>query len=126
MICYSYNKQSVIILIITVIIFFITVIITIIFIIVVIIVIIVIIIRYKSFTNTKKIEKLQKNNVQNTVKREYIRFNKENDISNASNGTKTKNKVKSVVIIGDSMIKHLNGWDMSTKAHKSECKIYVK
>ena len=36
------------------------------------------------------------------------------------------NEVKSVVIIGDSMIKHLNGWDMSEKVHKSECKIYVK
>ena len=24
------------------------------------------------------------------------------------------------------MIKHLNGWDMSKKAHKSECKIYEK
>ena len=24
------------------------------------------------------------------------------------------------------MIKHLNGWDMSKKVHKSECKVYVK
>ena len=24
------------------------------------------------------------------------------------------------------MIKHLNGWDMPKKVHKSECKIYVK
>ena len=37
-----------------------------------------------------------------------------------------KNEVKSVVIIRDRMIKHLNGWNMSKKAHKSECKIYVK
>ena len=53
----------------------------------------------------------------------------------ASNSTKTKenkkdqnknNQVKSVVIIGDSMIKHLNGWDLPKKFHKSECKIYVK
>ena len=37
----------------------------------------------------EKIEKkLQKNNVQNTVKREHIRVDKENDISNASNSTK--------------------------------------
>ena len=65
----------------------------------------------------------------------HIRVDKENDISNASNSTKTdenkkdqnrNNEVKSVVIIGDSMIKHLNGWDMSKKAHKSECKVYVK
>ena len=80
-------------------------------------------------------EKLQKNNVQNTVTGEHIRVDKENDISNASNSTKTdenkkdqnrNNEVKSVVIIGDSMIKHLNGWDMSKKVHKSECKVYVK
>ena len=64
-----------------------------------------------------------------------MKVDKENDISNASNSTKTdknkkdqnrNNEVKSVVIIGDSMIKHLNGWDMSKEVHKSECKIYVK
>ena len=63
-------------------------------------------------------EKLQKNNVQNTVTGEHIRVDKEKDISKASNRTKTgknkkdqnrNNKVKSVVIIGDSMIKHLDG-----------------
>ena len=106
-------------------------------IIITIIIIIIIIIRYKSFTNTRKNRKkeLQKNNVQNTVTGEHIRVDKENDISNASNSTKTdenkkdqnrNNEVKSVVIISDSMIKHLNGWDMSKKAHKSECKLYVK
>ena len=33
-----------------------------------------------------------------------------------------------VVILGggDSMIKHLNGWDIAKKVHKSKCKIYVK
>ena len=50
----------------------------------------------------------------------------ENEVSNASNSTKTdenmkdqnlNNEVKSVAIIGDSMIKHLNGWDMSKKVH---------
>ena len=80
-------------------------------------------------------EKLQKNNGQNTVTGEHTRVDKENDISNASNSTKTdenkkdqnrNNEVKSVVIIGDSMIKHQNGWDMSQKVHKSECKVYVK
>ena len=84
----------------------------------------------------EKIEKqLRKNNVQNTVTRKHIKIGKENDISNASNGTKTdenkkdqnrNNKVKSVVITGDSMIKHMNSWDMSKKVHKSECKVYVK
>ena len=37
-----------------------------------------------------------------------------------------KLKIKSVVIIGDSMIRHLNGWDMSKNVHKSERKIYIK
>ena len=38
--------------------------------------------------------KLQKNNVQNTVTGEHIRFDKENDISNASNSTKTDENKK--------------------------------
>ena len=103
----------------------------------IIIIIIIIIIRYKSFTNTRKNRKKewQKNNDQNTVTGEHIRVDKENDISNASNSAKTdenkkdqnrNSEVKSVVIINDSMIRHLNGWDMSKKAHKSECKLYVK
>ena len=80
-------------------------------------------------------EKLQKNNIQNTVTGEHIRVDKKNDIPNAINSTKSNenkkdqnrnNKVKSVVIIGDSMIKHLNGWDMSKKVQKSECSVYVK
>ena len=80
-------------------------------------------------------EKLQKNNCQNTVKGEHARVDKENDISNVNNSSKIdenkkdqngNNEVKSIVIIGDSMIKHLNGWDMSKKVHKSECKVYVK
>ena len=72
-----------------------------------------------SYTNllstTEKIEKnIQKNNVQNNVKKEYIGTYKENEVSNANNNTKTdRNKkdqngnkeVKSVVIIGDIMIK---------------------
>ena len=89
---------------------------------------------YKSFTNTRKNrrKKIQKNNVQNTVTREHIKVDKENDISNANNNTKTDenkkdlnrdNEVKSVIIISDRMIKHLNGWDMPKKIHKSECKI---
>ena len=33
---------------------------------------------------------------------------------------------KSVVILGDSMIKHLNGWEMSKKVNNPGCKTYVK
>ena len=42
----------------------------------------------------EKIKKLQRNNVQNTVIGEHIRVDKENDISNASNSTKTEEKKK--------------------------------
>ena len=127
----------IIIIIFIIVIIIVVVIIIIITIIIIIIIIIIIFIRYKSFTNTRKNRKkeLQKNNVQNTVIGEHIRVDKENDISNASNCTKTdenkkdqnrNNEVKSVAIISDSMIKHLSGWDMSKKAHKSGCKLYVK
>ena len=36
-----------------------------------------------------------------------------------------REKTKSVVIIGDSMIKHTNRWEIS-KNLKSKCKVYVK
>ena len=101
-------------------------------IIIIIIIIINIIIRHKSFANNRKNrKKTQKNNVQTTIKKEHIKIYKENEVSIASNSTKTErnkkdhnryNEVKSVVIIDNSMIKHLNGWDMSKKVHKSECK----
>ena len=100
--------------------------------IIIIIIIINIIIRHKSFANNRKNrKKIQKNNVQTTIKKEHIKIYKENEVSIASNSTKTErnkkdhnryNEVKSVVIIDNSMIKHLNGWDMSKKVHKSECK----
>ena len=102
----------------------------------IIIIIIIIIIRYKSLTNNRKNrKKLQKNNVQNTVTKEHRRVYKENEVSSVSNSTKTdenkkdqnrNNEVKSVVLIGNSMVKHLNVWDVSKKVHKSECKICVK
>ena len=100
--------------------------------IIIIITIINIIIRHKSFANNRKNrKKIQKNNVQTTIKKEHIKIYKENEVSIASNSTKTErnkkdhnrhNKVKSVVLIGNSMIKHLNGWDMSKNVNKSECK----
>ena len=36
-----------------------------------------------------------------------------------------KEKAKSVIIIGDSMIKHVNGWDLSKKL-KPKCKVMVR
>ena len=37
---------------------------------------------------------------------------------------KEQKKGKSVVILGDSMVKHLNGWEMSKKI--KNCKVYVR
>ena len=37
---------------------------------------------------------------------------------------KEQKKGKSVAILGDSMVKHLNGWEMSKK--KKNCKVYVR
>ena len=79
-------------------------------------------------TPEKKV--LQKNIIQNNVSKEH---GKVYDVSNASNSTKSNDYKKDqdrknelVAIIGDSMIKHRNDWDMSKKVHKSECRIYVK
>ena len=82
----------------------------------------------------KRSKKTTKENIQNTVTREHIRVDKESHISNASSSTETdknkkdqnrNNQVKSVVIIGNSMIKHLNGWDMS-KSKINQSVIYTK
>ena len=42
-----------------------------------------------------------------------------------ANKSKTSGNKKSVVILGDSMTKLLNGWEMA-KRIQSDCKIYVK
>ena len=34
-------------------------------------------------------------------------------------------KENSIVILGDNMVKHVNGWDLAKKM-KSNCKVYVK
>ena len=38
---------------------------------------------------------------------------------------KKDHKQKSVIILGDSMIKHVNGWEISRKL-QGNCKVYVK
>ena len=49
--------------------------------------------------------------------------------SDKSSTSKTDNeknhKQKSVIILGDSMIKHVNGWEISRKL-QGNCKVYVK
>ena len=49
--------------------------------------------------------------------------------SNKSSTPKTDNKKdhkqKSIIILGDSMIKHVNGWEISRKL-QGNCKVYVK
>ena len=60
---------------------------------------------------------------------DMLELQKSNHSSSSSENKKDQNRnneVKSVVIIGNSMIKHLNGWDMSKKVRKSECRVYVK
>ena len=40
------------------------------------------------------------------------------------NAKKEQKKGKSLAILGDSMVKHLNGWEMCKKIKK--CKVYVR
>ena len=40
------------------------------------------------------------------------------------NKTKSKKKGKSVFILGDCMVKHLNGWETSKKI--KNCKVHVR
>ena len=48
------------------------------------------------------------------------------DKSSASKTDNEKNhKQKSVTILGDSMIKHVNGWEISQKL-QGNCKVYAK
>ena len=77
----------------------------------------------------KQRKKLQKNNVQNTVTREQIKVDTEIHFKckrQYKNGKNKKDQNRNNKVIGDSIIKPLNGWDMSKKVHKSKCKIYVK
>ena len=49
-------------------------------------------------------------------------------INNESNRQQRKYitpKENSIVILGDNMVKHVNGWDLAKKM-KSNCKVYVK
>ena len=51
----------------------------------------------------------------------------ETDLSNNTNkiNPDSENKQTSVIILGDSMVKHINGWKIS-KRLQSDCKVYVK
>ena len=61
----------------------------------------------------KELPKNTPSNSNNNKKRNYPAIEKFVDNS------------KSVIIIGDSMIKHLNGWEMSKKINNSGCQIYL-
>ena len=45
--------------------------------------------------------------------------------STSKNDNEKDHKQKSVIILGDSMIKHVNGWEISRKL-QGNCKVYVK
>ena len=53
--------------------------------------------------------------------------NADNSKDNSSTNSRDFNleSKKSIVILGDSILKHLNGWETSKKV-KSDCKIFVK
>ena len=72
------------------------------------------------------------------TKTSNVGFTKEPDLSNNTDkiNRKSKNKIvvrkindskaqKSVIILGDSMVKHINGWEIS-KRLQSDWKVYVK
>ena len=44
---------------------------------------------------------------------------------NELDNTKNKKTKKTAVILGDSMVKHINGWEIAKRLN-SECKVYVK
>ena len=70
------------------------------------------------------------NQIASVPKKELLKNTQDNHskkkkINYPANG-KTADKSKSVIILGDSMIKHLNRWEMSKKVNNPGCKIYVK
>ena len=62
--------------------------------------------------NTGNSHKHQQNRIKNSEQEKDKKPNKE------------QKKGKSVVILSDSMVKHLNGWEMSKKI--KNCKVYVR
>ena len=68
----------------------------------------------------EKSNEIEKDLSNNTDKRNPKSKNKQ--VIKKNNDTKTQ---KSVIILGDSMVKHINGWEIS-KRLQSDCKVYVK
>ena len=68
----------------------------------------------------EKSNEIEKDLSNNTDKRNPKSENKQ--VIKKNNDTKTQ---KSVIILGDSMVKHINGWEIS-KRLQSDCKVYVK
>ena len=50
---------------------------------------------------------------------------KSDKLSTSKLDNKKDHKQKSVIILGDGMIKHVNGWEISRKLQRN-CKVYVK
>ena len=68
----------------------------------------------------EKSNKIEKDPLKNTDKRNSKSENKQ--VIRKNNEIKTE---KSIIIFGDSMVKHLNEWEIS-KRLISDCKVYVK
>ena len=54
------------------------------------------------------------------------KFLKNTQSNNSNSNNKFADESKSVIILRDSMIKHLKGWELSKKVSNPVCKIYVK
>ena len=68
----------------------------------------------------EKSNEIEKDLSNNTDKRNPKSENKQ--VIRKSKNTRTQ---KSVINLGDSMVKHINGWEIS-KRLQSDCKVYVK
>ena len=83
-----------------------------------------------SGTILKEKEASRKDNKIASVSEKELWKNTQNNSSNKKGNYPAKEKfvdyAKSLIILGDSMIKHLKGWKMSRKVNNPGCKIYVK
>ena len=85
--------------------------------------------RYSPFQSGINLKE-KDNHIESVPKKELPKNSQSNNSNNKKRNHPANEKFvgnsKSVVILGDSMIKHLNGWEMSKKVNNPGCKIYVK
>ena len=85
--------------------------------------------RYSPFQSGINLKE-KDNHIESVPKKELPKNSQSSNSNNKKRNHPANEKFvgnsKSVVILGDSMIKHLNGWEMSKKVNNPGCKIYVK